>query len=175
MTEEQLLDFDRRLRIVENLVVKIEHLIDILTKTTERVDNLEEHDKEILAFMHQTCQLKDKDIQNTREDAIKVATEHTNKLHQIAVTHANTINNATAQHMTDNHKQTLLLLGGQFSLFISAVVGFAFIVLSMSNSIVAEQTEAKNSNAVIEKLDTKFDNILRELHEHDLKAHNNAK
>jgi hypothetical protein len=163
MNIEQEADFERRLRIVESLVSKIEYLINLMTNTSNRVDSLEEHDKEILELLHHTYQVQDKDIQGAREGAIKIATEHTNKLHSIAIEQTKDMHRAAIEHSTENHKQTIALLAGQFSLFISAVVGGALFVLSLSNAIVEDHTDAKNITKVVEKLDSKLDIVVKEI------------
>lgn len=136
--EEQLKDHDARIRKLEDFILmNLNKLLDLTTDHKERIETLEAHDDETMKFIHQTCALKDKEIQAVRSEAIEISCEHADK----------------------NHKQTW----GLIVLVVSVFITFAGYIASQNSQraldIQKHEVEIKNTKEMLEKMDAKMDKI----------------
>lgn len=136
--EEQLKDHDARIRKLEDFIlVNLSKLLDVTGNHSTRLEVLETHDDETMKFIHQTCAIKDKEIQKVREEAIEISCEHADK----------------------NHKQTW----GLIVLVVSAFLTFAGYISSQNSQraldIQKHDVEIKNTKELLEKMDAKMDKI----------------
>lgn len=148
MTPEEQKRFNEieiRLRKLEDMVIRLDAIIELIYKMERRVEDLEKHDHETMNFIHSTCQLKDKEILNAREDAIEISVEHADKL----------------------HSQTLKIVAVMFSLFIGAVVYFNDANQEAITGIQKNSTQIDGIVHSIDKIDSKIDKIGEQLHQNN--------
>ena len=82
MTEERFRDIEVRMRKVEDFILsQLNTLLELSQSLKGRVEVLEAHDVEFMAMVHSTCDIKNKEIANAREESIEISTAYTDKQH----------------------------------------------------------------------------------------------
>ena len=138
MTDEQAKDFEARLRKVEDFILsKLNMLLDLSQSLKDRVETLEEHDKEFMAMVHTTCTLKDKEIASARENAIDIS----------------------CKHADNNHKQTWSVIAFLVTVIISCIVYFNHENSQRSLDIQKNDTQIENIGRSLDKIDSKLDKL----------------
>ena len=142
MTEEQAKDFEVRLRKVEDFILsKLNMLLDLSQSLKERVDTLEEHDKEFMNMVHNSCTLKDKEIAKAREDAI----------------------NISCTHADNNHKQTWSVILFVVTTIIGCIVYFNHENNQRALDIKRNDTQIENISKSLDKIDSKMDKVIQHI------------
>ena len=145
MTEDRFKDFEVRLRKVEDFILgQLNLLLELSQSLKSRVEVLEDHDTEFMNMVHNTCDVKNKEIAAAREDAIKISTEHAN----------------------DNHKQTWAVIAFMFTCFIGAVVYFSAENTARAINIQRNDTQIDGITHTLDKIDSKIDRLGEHLDGH---------
>jgi hypothetical protein len=74
MTEERFRDIEVRMRKVEDFILsQLNTLLELSQSLKCRVEVLEAHDIEFMAMVHNTCDIKNKEIMKAREESIDIS------------------------------------------------------------------------------------------------------
>ena len=139
MTEERFRDFETRLRKVEDFILsQLNMLLELSQSMKGRIEMLEEHDKEFMAMVHNTCDVKNKEISTAREEAIRISVDHTNK----------------------THRQTWIVVAAMYGTFISAVLYFNHENTSRALDIQKNNTQIDAIIKTLDKIDSKTDKMI---------------
>ena len=128
-----------RLRSVEDFILgRVNQFLELSNDLKARVEHLEEDDIKVMAYLNDTCQLKDREREEARKSAIDISCNHADK----------------------NHKQTAILIAGMFSMFIGAVVYFNVQNNDRALDIKKHETQIEGISKTLDKIDTKMDKIM---------------
>ena len=139
MTEDIFKDFEIRLRKVEDFILsQLNMLLELSQSMKSRIEMLEDHDKDLMTMFHSTCDIKNKEISDAKEQAIRISVDHTNK----------------------THKQTWIVVATMYSTFITAVLYFNHENTNRALDIQKNNTQIESIIKTLDKIDSKTDKMI---------------
>ena len=80
---KQMEGMETRMRKVEDFILgTVNTLLELSQSLKGRVEVLEAHDVEFMAMVHNTCDIKNKEITKAREESIEISTKYTDSQHR---------------------------------------------------------------------------------------------
>ncbi len=135
MSEDQLKDFEARLRKVEDFILsKLSILLELTQDLKTRVGTLEDREDDVLNAINTTWKTKDKEISSAKEEAMA--------------------------HADDNHRQTHKILAVMFGMFLSVVVYFNIEMQQRATTSQKNSTNIESIYRSLDKIDSKLDKII---------------
>ena len=153
MTESEKKEHNQRLKSVEEAVIKFGNVIDIvLVDIKSRIKLLEKHDEEFQNKMHNSCDIKSKEIdRKVGESEIR-----------------------SSDFIKDSRKESRWVSIAMFTLFISALVYFNYTDQQITEKVERfhDNTIKNNTNSeilinAVDKINKKLDQVIQ--HKHDRK------
>jgi hypothetical protein len=146
MTEERFRDIEVRMRKVEDFILsQLNTLLELSQSLKGRVEVLEAHDVEFMAMVHSTCDIKNKEIANAREESIEISTKYTDT----------------------QHRQTWTVVAFIVTTIIGLVVYFNMENTARALDIRKHETQIDAMTKTLDKIDGKLDKLGEHIGKHN--------
>lgn len=146
MTEERFRDIEVRMRKVEDFILsQLNTLLELSQSLKGRIETLEAHDVEFMAMVHSTCDIKNKEIEKAKGDAIEISTDYTDK----------------------QHNQTWIAVSFIITTIIGCVVYFNIENTNRALDIKKHETQIDAMTKTLDKIDGKLDKLNEHIGTHN--------
>ncbi len=146
MTEERFRDIEVRMRKVEDFILsQLNTLLELSQSLKGRVELLEAHDVEFMAMVHNTCDIKNKEITKAREESIEVSTKYTDS----------------------QHRQTWAVVAFVVTTIIGITVYFNAQNSDRALDIQKHETQIDTITKALDKIDGKLDKVMNHIAKED--------
>lgn len=143
--DEHYRDLNERVKKLEDFILsKMNLLLELANDLKIRVSALESKDSEFISLMNSNCNLKDKEIEEARKEAVIEAKEHAD----------------------NNHKQTMRMIIFLGTALISLTIYFNQLNRDNELLLVKTVTNSEHTVAEVNAISTKMDKFTDALEEH---------